>query len=148
MRNWLTEDTFDYIREFIPIVCADIVYVYDSQVLLIKRNDPNNYPFNCWAVVGGRILRDEPLRKAVKRLMHREVGIRLRREKVIICGTQECIKPIQHSVSIIVRVNSKARKKPKMRLDNTSSAYKWVDIDKTDLKGFYGDALKKALKIR
>jgi len=142
MKDWLPEDTYEFIREMTPMVCVDIAYVLDSQVLLLKRKD---FPMR-WATVGGRILRDEPIKKAMERIMLRETGIIFRGEKINMVGAKELIMPIQHVITLVIRIDSKLEKKPKIRIDDTSFAYKWVGVDKVRLRGWYGDILKEALK--
>jgi colanic acid biosynthesis protein WcaH len=82
-------DTFKTIIEYAPLISIDLIIVNQSgQVLLGKRN--NRPAQGYWFVPGGRILKDESMSVAFKRLTLNELGIEFDFEKA------EFIGPFEH----------------------------------------------------
>jgi colanic acid biosynthesis protein WcaH len=82
-------DTFKTIIEYAPLISIDLIIVNQSgQVLLGKRN--NRPAQGYWFVPGGRILKDESMSVAFKRLTLNELGVELYINK------SEFIGPFEH----------------------------------------------------
>ena len=71
----LSRKTFQLIVESTPLVSIDLVVrAPDKKILLGKR--VNRPAQGYWFVPGGRILKDEPVSSAIKRLLEIELSIR------------------------------------------------------------------------
>jgi colanic acid biosynthesis protein WcaH len=82
-------DTFKKIIEYAPLISIDlIIFNQLGQVLLGKRN--NRPAQGYWFVPGGRILKDESMSVAFKRLTLNELGVELNIDKA------EYIGPFEH----------------------------------------------------
>jgi colanic acid biosynthesis protein WcaH len=85
----LSLNTFKKIIENTPLVSIDlVVYNQKGEVLLGKRN--NRPAQGCWFVPGGRILKDESMSAAFKRLTLNELGVVFNFDKA------ELIGPFEH----------------------------------------------------
>lgn len=61
------------IVELVPIVCVDVVLIYDNQFILVKRaTEPLK---GQWWVVGGRAYKGEATIETAKRKVKEELGI-------------------------------------------------------------------------
>ena len=82
-------DTFKTIIEHAPLISIDLVVENrDEEVLLGLRN--NRPAHGYWFVPGGRILKDETMADAFKRLTHTELGVELEHAQA------EFIGPFEH----------------------------------------------------
>lgn len=71
----LPQDVFEVVIRSTPLVSIDIILKNTTgEVLLGKRN--NRPAKGNWFVPGGRVLKDEPLDLAFKRLIENELGLR------------------------------------------------------------------------
>jgi len=128
-----------------PICCVDILVQKKGRILLIRRkNEPEK---GKWWVPGGRILKGEGLSEAVRRKVKEETGLEIENERFL--GVYEyksdkaCFKDIMngtHSIVIVYLVE--ALENQDVKLDETSSDYKWIDMIEEDLD----DYIKKILK--
>lgn len=66
-------DFYKKILEAVPLLCADAVVVHRGKFLLGKRR--NKPARGQWFLVGGRVLKGELLRDAVRRKVKEETGI-------------------------------------------------------------------------
>src|SRR5687767_4143714 len=80
--RWIPEKKYRQILERVPILCVDVLLVASDQqvhddspgkrrVVLINRSTPEG---NGWCLVGGAVLRDEPLETAVLRHVRATLG--------------------------------------------------------------------------
>lgn len=71
--RWLDEKTFKCIVEYAPLVSIDLIIENkDGEILLGKRK--NRPARNCLFVPGGRILKEETISEAFKRITFSELG--------------------------------------------------------------------------
>jgi ADP-ribose pyrophosphatase YjhB (NUDIX family) len=74
--QWLAQEQYDFIVARVPILCVDLIAFADDgesrQVGLINRAVPEGG--TGWCLVGGRVLRDEPLENAVRRHLRATLG--------------------------------------------------------------------------
>ncbi|WP_068711545.1 GDP-mannose mannosyl hydrolase [Vibrio tritonius] len=71
---FLTDDQFKNVIEYTPLVSIDLVVCNMSgQILVGKRN--NRPAKGDWFVPGGRVLKNEALHQAFKRLSLKELGV-------------------------------------------------------------------------
>ena len=70
----LSEETFLEIVKHTPLVAIDLIVENENKEILIglRKNEPAK---NSWFVPGGRILKNETLEEALKRLLQEELGI-------------------------------------------------------------------------
>lgn len=75
-RGWLSERDWKAVQRAVPIACADVLPIRDGrdgvEVGLICRETPQQG--NRWVTVGGRILLNETVRKAVVRQVRETLG--------------------------------------------------------------------------
>ncbi len=72
----LDEKTFSTIIKNTPLISIDLIIKNkEGKILLgMRKNEPAK---NFWFVPGGRIFKDEPIRDALKRLAHDELGLEI-----------------------------------------------------------------------
>lgn len=70
---FIEKSLYAEIQNNLPILCVDILVRYKGKYLLIKRlEEPVR---DVYWVIGGRVLKNEPLRAAARRKMVEEIGI-------------------------------------------------------------------------
>lgn len=123
----IPEKRYKMILENMPIVCIDSVIVnIKGEYLLVKRN---NHPLKgeYW-LPGGRLMKNETLRKAVKRKMHQELGIDVEIERLlgffetVFKKTSMDVAGGFHAVSFVFLLKPLQEK---IVLDHQSSSWKW-----------------------
>jgi colanic acid biosynthesis protein WcaH len=114
-----------------PLLCVDgIIRNSRGQVLLVKRrNDPLR---NAWWVPGGRVLKGEPVERALRRKMREELGIRVGDLRCV--GYSEAVNMRHpgiasegdrlHSLSIVFETQYEAGS---VTLDSQSSDWRYFD---------------------
>lgn len=79
--KWIPEDLFNTIQKTMPIVCVDLLILKKNknneiETLLIKRKI---YPeIGKWCLLGGRIIKGELTKKAIKRQAKEELGVSIK----------------------------------------------------------------------
>ncbi|HLD55314.1 MAG TPA: NUDIX domain-containing protein [Candidatus Nanoarchaeia archaeon] len=131
----ISREKYKDILEKIPICCVDLLIHEGKKILLIKRNEEPEK--NKWALIGGRIHKKESLIGAVKRKAIEEIGCEIEIEKflgvyetIFDKGSFEDLKTGIHTINItyLARLNNP---KEEIKVDSTSSEYKWFEtIDK------------------
>src|SRR5689334_4261830 len=117
--GWLSEEDWKQVQRSVPIVCADVLPVRRGrsgvEVGLICRDTPHQGAR--WVTVGGRILLNEPVRKALDRQVRETLGeaVRAKFEHTPIAIVEyfsrrirgEAFDPRQHAVGLtyVARVN-------------------------------------------
>jgi len=89
---WLSKEEFVWVVARTPLVSIDLI-VPDGQgrVLLgMRRNPPAQ---GTWFVPGGRILKDEPLDAAFRRITRSELGVEVARNQATFRGVYEHFHP-------------------------------------------------------
>ncbi len=123
----IPEESYKMILDNMPIVCIDSVVVNaDGEYLLVKRN---NHPLKgeYW-LPGGRLMKNETLREAVKRKMKQELGIDVEIERLmgffetVFKKTSTNIAGGFHAVSFVFLLKPLQEK---IVLDNQSSSWNW-----------------------
>jgi ADP-ribose pyrophosphatase YjhB (NUDIX family) len=71
--TWLRDEDWAWVRNAVPVAVVDVAALSrDSRrVCLIWRETPSG---RGWNLVGGRILKDEPVRVAIERHVHETLG--------------------------------------------------------------------------
>ncbi|MDM5262640.1 GDP-mannose mannosyl hydrolase [Sulfurovum sp. XTW-4] len=71
--GYLKGDLFKTIIENTPLVSVDIIVKHNGKVLLGKRvNKPAQ---GYWFTLGGRVLKNEPIKSAIHRICNMEIGM-------------------------------------------------------------------------
>jgi len=74
-RRWIPESEYEYIRANVPIACVDFIplsHDWPPMIGLIRRETYRGG--QGWCLVGGAVLRDEPLLAAVERHVNATLG--------------------------------------------------------------------------
>ena len=140
----IPDELYRQIIETMPVFCVDLVVYESGKVLLTYRK--NKPAKGEWWIPGGRLIKGERLIDAVKRKLKEETG--LEAKKIEFIGLQEYfsekavfenVKTGTHTPAGIYLVEVK---EGDVKLDSTSSDYKWIDKIEEDLNEY----VKKALK--
>lgn len=141
----ISKEEYEKILENMPIPCVDLVIHKDKKVLLVKRTNP---PMKKqWWIPGGRVLKNELLRDAVKRKAQEEVGFDVEIEKEI--GSYdnifedsafENVKTGTHTIGATFLVKPK-NENFEIKVDKTSSDFKWFN----KIEDYFNPLLKKIL---
>ena len=71
--GYLTGDVFNTIINNTPLVSVDLIVKHKGKILLGKR--VNKPALGYWFTLGGRVLKNEPIENAIKRIGKLELGI-------------------------------------------------------------------------
>jgi colanic acid biosynthesis protein WcaH len=145
--KYIQPELYNEIISNIPICCVDVVIMYNSQVLLVKRKDEPCK--DQWWIPGGRLLKNEELRDCAIRKAYEEVGLKcfvgpmIHTEETIFKTGPNNI-PV-HSVNICFMVFPYMDKELKVVLDSHGYDYKWIDgIELNCYHPYVNNCLKKA----
>jgi ADP-ribose pyrophosphatase YjhB (NUDIX family) len=72
--QWIPPEQYGFIVAHMPILCVDLIPLSDDEqprIGLIERATPDG---TGWCLVGGRVMRDEPLPAAVRRHLRATLG--------------------------------------------------------------------------
>jgi|WetSurMetagenome_2_1015567.scaffolds.fasta_scaffold539307_1 colanic acid biosynthesis protein WcaH len=141
----IPNELYKEILENMPICCVDIVIYAEKNALLIKRvNEPEKGE---WWVSGGRIKKGEDIEEAVKRIVREEIGLEIKEKRFL--GVYEYhsdktnfkdVKTGTHS--IVMGYAVEILRNSEVRLDKTSSEYKWINHIEDELKPYVKNILK------
>lgn len=106
-KKFIPQSLYKNILKNIPIVCVDVVIVRGNKFLLGKRvNEPAKGE---WWVPGGRVLKNETLKKAAARKIKEEVGIKINQPdlKYLMTGEIFFKATSRHMIGVVflVRIN-------------------------------------------
>ena len=133
---FLDQVTFTTVIDSTPLVSIDLVVINElEQALLGERlNRPAQ---GYWFVPGGRILKNESLESAFKRLTLAELGCELKIEDAELLGPYdhfysdslfgEHIKTHYVAIAYIIRVTEKQLSN--LPINEQHGSYKWFDMD-------------------
>lgn len=121
--TWIEQLEYNRILEIMPIVCIDVAIIHNDQVLLVKRDrEPARGE---WWLPGGRLHKNEVLEACALRKAEEETDLSCS------CGSmihyQSTVFGAIHSVNfcfVLYPISTLG-----IKLDDTSSDYKWLDID-------------------
>lgn len=144
VQNKINTMKYKKILECIPICCVDVVICHCNKILLVNRNtEPAK---NEWWFPGGRVYKNERLEEAAIRKAYEEVGIKVQIVKMIGIyetmfnkGPFDDLKNGVHTINICFLVKLENFK---MKIDDTSSDYRWIDKIEENLHPY----VKKVLK--
>lgn|SRR3989338_7539970 len=140
----IPEKEYNKIISNVPICCVDLVIAYKGKVLLVYRNGP--FFKNKWFVPGGRIYKNETIEEAVKRKAFEETGLKVKIIKQL--GVYQAFEENEdskeingfHTIGIGFLVEPVSLSE--IKLDETSSAFKWISLIEDDLHEYNKRILK------
>lgn len=140
----IPKSLYKKIQKVLPIPCVDIVIKNDEdEFLMLKRK--NRPVKNKWWFVGGRIEKGEILEEAALRKVKEETELDVSLKKIL--GVDQTFFKKGFFGQSVQTVNivflAKTKGKPKIKLDNQSSGYKWFN----KINPNWHTYLKKFLKL-
>ena len=86
--GWLNATTFETVVTSTPLISIDLLVQneYGEYLFGLRNNRPAQ---GYWFVPGGRVLKNESLDEAFKRLSREELGVELEREQAVFKGIYE-----------------------------------------------------------
>lgn len=150
MKIYKTMPVIEYknVVDKIPICCVDLIVLYKKKVLLLYRN--NEPAKDQWWVPGGRVYKNEKLEEAVIRKSYEEIGVNVKIvkklgafESMFEKGPFEDLKNGMHTINVVfvvVPVNDNFQ----IKIDETSSNYKWIDKVEKSLDHYIKEILQEA----
>lgn len=138
MRKHIAEEIYKTIVEHLPILTVDIVIFSKDKrkILLCKRN--NDPLKDIYYTTGGRIIKGETIKQAIKRKAKEELGIDINPDKLIHGGYIEeffenSIFKRTNSHMLNIYFGTLMDEKSKFILDSQHSEYKWFNISDRNL---------------
>lgn len=138
-QNFIDEETFKKILSNVPIVTVDVLFFNEdyTQIVLFKRN---NEPLkNQFFTPGGRLLKNEDFLDSAVRQMQKELGIFIKKEKLIfgsvlneIWEKSSFATISYHTVNICFGYSLDGKSKV-FQLDGQHDKSKWFDINDPSL---------------
>jgi len=144
MTGWIPDDEYKKILENMPICCVDLVVRRNNKVLLVFRaNEPAK---DKWWLPGGRVYKRETLEQAAARKVLEEAGLQVRvvrkigaYETIFDKGPFDDLKTGVHNINVCFVVEPVDDRN--VRLDKTSSRYRWIDRIEEDLDPYVKQVL-------
>ncbi|NET06335.1 MAG: NUDIX domain-containing protein [Symploca sp. SIO2B6] len=122
--------------DYLVITCVDIVFLYQNQILLGKRNQ---YPRKGWWVIGGRMFAGESPKFSVQRKARQEAGLNLDAERFeyinaySTCFSLRSQEPQEHGLhSVNLTYKTKLTQTEKNKLQLVHSEYEqwqWFELN-------------------
>ena len=88
MSNWLTPDDFKTVVASTPLISIDLIVTNTTNEILLGQR-VNRPAQDYWFVPGGRVLKNETLDEAFKRLTANELGLTSERHEARFLGVYE-----------------------------------------------------------
>lgn len=131
-QGWLANNVFETIVTNTPLISIDLLVENEQGEFLLglRKNRPAQ---GYWFVPGGRVLKNESLDQAFKRLTKLELGLELERNQVDFKGVyehfyQNSVFDEHSSTHYIVLAHKVKLLSRSVKLDeNQHSDYQWVD---------------------
>jgi len=143
----IPQELYEQILENMPICCLDIIVYRNKKILLVRRK--NKPAKDNWWVLGGRLLKREKLKEGVKRKVKEEAGIQIDEPEFV--GVQEYfskdskfdnVRTGTHTIGLIFKCELKNNQE--IKLDSTSSDFKWIDKIDEELDDYVKAALRNS----
>ncbi len=81
MTDWLTEKQLNLVRKYSLILCVDLLPCDQRGLFLKQREDIPD--IGSWAIIGGRIMKNEKIDSAIKRHFETETGLSILKNKFL-----------------------------------------------------------------
>ena len=156
--QWMPDEDYEFIQAHVPILCVDVLLspVGDPrQVGLIRRAAPDG---DAWCLIGGRVLRNEPLPAAVERHVEATLGTTVHVDLSTLelgavieyfteRGASGFYDPRKHAVAITYAASCECTGEPEAL--GEAFEFAWFKIDQLSEVSFgfgQGDAVARVLK--
>jgi colanic acid biosynthesis protein WcaH len=147
MKKLIPAQTYKQIVERMPIACVDLVVKSGSKFLFLKRKD--DPAKGMWWFPGGRIFFNEKLENTVSRKLKEEINV-AKPLRIKFLGVGETMfkkgkfgKPM-HTINSVFLAEISPKQAQSIKLDQTSSGYKWLGSIGKSFHPYLKDFLKKA----
>jgi len=120
--NFIPKEQYNRILQVLPIACVDVAIISNRQLLVIRRGEFETYG-GLWWIPGGRIYHGESWHSAVKRKALEETGLNVQIDRKI-QSYEEPKAAGKHFITTLFVTSLVGN--TDVKLDDTSSAYKWV----------------------
>ena len=142
----ISDKEYSKILDEMPICCVDLVLKTKKGILLVlRKQEPAK---NNWWFPGGRVFKNEKLKDAAVRKAYEETGIKVKVEKIL--GVYETMfdKSELGNAKGVHTINVCFLIKPEnedldIKLDNTSSSYRWINKIEEDLNDYTKNILRE-----
>jgi len=148
MTGFIPPEIYTSILEHTPIPCVDLIVMHKGKVLMLFREmEPAKHE---WFFPGGRVFKGEILEDTVKRKAREELGIEI--EIVGQVGVYQTIfdtaalpgvKTGTHTVNAVFLVKP-VDSEPEIKIDKSSSKFKWFDKIQEEWHPYLKESLKDA----
>ena len=133
--KFLSNDEFKSIIQLTPLVAFDMIIEYDNKILLGKRI--NNPAKSFYFIPGGRILKNETISSACKRLTKVELGFEINLNKFTFhMNTQHIYENNffnnefkTHYVCLCYKYNLNKEEYEKINIDSQHEETKWMSVN-------------------
>lgn len=150
MQKLLPTEIYRGLLDIAPVCTVDVLFLNrtKTKILLFKRtNEPVK---GTYFSIGGRLQKNEKMLDCAVRQSQREVGISVKKSRLVFGGVQEEI----HKNSIFKGVSYHAvdifygytLDKERIKLDNQHSNYAWFSVTDRALHPFIRSKIKSVLK--
>lgn len=148
----LPTEIYKLALDYLVITCVDIVFLYQNQILLGKRNQ---YPRKGWWVIGGRMFAGENPKVSVQRKAQQEAGLILNAERFeyinaySTCFSLRSQEPQNnglHSVNLTYKTKLTLSEKNQLRLVYSEyDQWQWIELNAVSKLLNSNDELDQAL---
>lgn len=137
--------TYKTIHRLMPIPCVDIVVVWKNRFLLGRRT--NQPAKGLWWLPGGRIIKNETIKRAAQRKLREETGLAAN-DIAYLCTDETIFKkgPFgwpTHSINIVFLAKPASIKRLQKH-DGQHSEFEWFSKIRKDWHPYLKSSLKKA----
>lgn len=146
-KEFIPKNLYKKIVETVPMACVDLVVKRKNSFLMLKRKE--NPAKDKWWFPGGRVFFNESLNSAVRRKLKEEINIK-KPKKIELLGVGETKfkkgrfnKPY-HSINSVFLAEIKEKEASKIKINSTSSNYKWFQKIPKGLNPYLKHFLGKA----
>lgn len=132
----IEQETYDLIRQHVPICCVDLIVKIEGKVVLcLRRNEPAK---GQWWLPGGRVLKGEELKDAAVRKAKEELGLDVVVTSFV--GTYETMFPAIHTINTVFVVEPWPLEQS-IQLEDQHSKYRLVEGEVRGLDDYVTVAL-------
>ena len=118
--GWIEEPLYTKIKQLIPLPCVDLLVTHNGRLLLMNRK--NTPAKGLWFTPGGRIIKNESIENAVKRVLYEETG--LTPNSITQCGAMSHIWPEIQTITVFHRIEVES---DHIQLNDEHSDIKWIE---------------------
>jgi len=148
VRKFIPPNEYRIILENVPLVCVNVIIPKDNAVLVVYRLEESAK--GEWWIPGGRVYKNEKLGDTAVRIARQEVGLDVTVKKLVGIydemfdkGALPDLKNGVHYASVIFLCEA-LDDDQEIKLDETSSDYRWIDKIEEGLHPYLKRLLKES----